>query len=113
MIEKNVIKYLKSKLTVPVYMGEAPAKKPQEYVVLEVIDGGRVNYIDAVTFNIMSYSTTLLNAAELNQSVKEAMYNIVELDQVSSSKCGGGGQSIDTAIKGYAYECIFNLVYME
>lgn len=113
MIETIVTKYLASKLDVPVYMGEKPIEKPKEYVVLSIMDGGRINMIDAATFSIMSYSTSLFKAAELNQKVKDAMYNIVELSEVSSSKSGGGGQAIDKVTKEYAYECIFNLFYME
>lgn len=113
MIEVTVKQYLDGVLDVPVYMGEEPKNKPSEYVVLEIIDNGRVNCIDAVTFNIVSYSTTLHKAGELNQKVKNAMYDIVTLDNVSSSKCGGGGQAINTVTKQYAYECVFNLYYME
>lgn len=111
MIEKQVIKYL-NELHIPAYM-EEPKEKPSEYVVLESIDNGRTNYIDAVTFNITCYSTTLQKAAELNQRVKEAMYDIVSIDNISSSKCGGGGQDIDTSTKRYAYYSIFNLYYTE
>lgn len=112
MIEVTVKEYLDGELTVPVYL-EEPKNKPPEYVVLQVIDNGRINQIDAVTFNIISYATSLYNASELNQAVKDAMYDIVRLDSVSSSKCGGGGQAINTVTKQYAYECVFNLYYME
>lgn len=113
MIETIVKNYLDSKLETPVYVGEEPETKPSEYTVLEIIDNGRIDIIDAVTFNILSYSTTLQKASELNSRVKNAMYGITELDNVSSSKCGGGGQAINQATKRYAYECIFNLYYME
>lgn len=112
MIEKTVVAYLNSILSVPAYM-EEPATKPDEYVVIKAIDGGRINHIDAITLNIRSYSTTNLGAAELNGLVKNAMYDIVALDNVSSSKCGGGGQAIETSTKRYSYDCIFNLYYME
>ena len=112
MIGDTVKQYLDGELDVPVYM-EEPKNKPSEYIVLEVIDNGRINYIVAVTFNIISYSTSLYKAAELNQKVKNAMYDIISLDNVSSSKCGGGGQAINTTTKQYAHECVFNLYYME
>ena len=111
MIEVDIIKYLSQALGVSV-TGEKPTKKPKEYVVIEKIDGGRTNYIDAITISIMSYSDTLLNAAKLDERVKEAMFNIVELDNISSARLGGGGQSIDKQTKEYAYESIFNLIYM-
>lgn len=113
MIEKTVISYLNNKLSVPVYMGEKPTNKPQEYVVVNLMDSGRTNQIDAVTFSIESYSTSLQKAAELNVLVKNAMFDIVSVNGISSSKCGGGSQNIDTETKTYAYECIFNLIYME
>jgi len=112
MIENTVIDYLNRVLNVPAYM-EEPTRKLDEYVVVKAIDNGRVNHIDAVTLNITSYSTTMEKAAQLNKTVKDAMYNIVSLDNISSSKCGGGGQAIETSSKRYAYECIFNLFYME
>ena len=111
MIETIIYKYLKGVLSVPVYIGEKPTTKKDEYVVLEVIDNGRTNMIDAVTFNCECYSTSLLKAAELCQTVKEAMFNAITLDEVSSSKCGGGGQNIDTTTKTYCYEAVFNLYY--
>lgn len=113
MIEKIVFNYLKGVLDIPVYVGEKPSNKPKQYVVLKVLDGGRVNFIDAVTFDILSYSPSLQTASELNEKVKEAMFNIIEEPSISSSSCGGGGQSIDTSTKEYAYECIFNLYYMK
>lgn len=112
MIESVVISYLNSKLNVPVY-AEEPTRKNAEYVTVKSIDNGRVDFIDAVTLNIVSVSTSLENAAKLNKQVKDAMYDIISLDNVSSSKCGGGGQRVDTSTKRYECECIFNLYYME
>lgn len=111
MIEKVITKYLKSCVDVPVYMGEAPATKPKEYVVIELIDSGRINMIDAVTFSFVSHSTTLLKSAELNEEVKKAMYEAISLDEVSSSKYGGGSPNINSTTKEYTYESIFNLFY--
>ena len=113
MIEETVRSYLLGKLDVPVYMGEEPKTKPSSYVVLQILDNGRVNHIDAVTFNILSYAGTLAEAAELNKSVKDAMYGITQLDNISSSRCGGGGQALNQTTRQRAYECVFNLYYME
>ena len=111
MIEIDIIKYLSSALGVSV-TGEKPTKKPTEYVVIEAIDSGRTNYIDAITVSIMSYSNSLLNAAKLDAKVRGAMYDIISLDNISSCKLGGGSQAIDKQTKEYAYESIFNLIYM-
>ena len=111
MIEVDIIKYLSQALDVSV-TGEKPTRKPKEYVVIEKIDSGRTNHINAITISIMSYADTLLNAAKLDESVQNAMYDIVILDNISSCKLGGGSQSIDKQTKEYAYESIFNLIYM-
>lgn len=111
MIEVDVIKYLSQALGVSV-TGEKPTSKPKEYVVIETIDSGRTNYIDAVTISIMSYADTLLNASKLDARVRNAMYDIVSLKDISSCKLGGGSQAIDRQTKEYAYESIFNIIYM-
>lgn len=112
MIERTVIEYLNKELKVPTY-AEKPNKNPNEYIVIKNIDSGRTDYIDAVTISIMSYAQTLDNALELNEKVKNAMYDIVALENISKISLGGGGQSIDTQSKTYAYESIFNIYYMK
>lgn len=112
MIERTVIEYLNTTLKIPTY-AEKPNKNPSEYIVIKNIDSGRTDCIDAVTLSIMSYAPTLDKALELNTKVKNAMYDIVAIDDISQCKLGGGGQSIDTQSKTYAYESIFNIIYME
>lgn len=112
MIERKVIEYLIKKTGIPTY-AEKPNKNPDEYIVIKNIDNGRTDCIDAVTISIMSYAQTLDNALALNQKVKNAMYDIVALENISKCKLGGGGQRIDTQSKTYAYESIFNIYYME
>lgn len=112
MIEKTVITYLNAQLDVPVYM-EKPEVKPEKYVVISVLDFGRTDHIDAVTLDLTAYAPSLLDAAELCSLVREKMFGIITLANVSSSKLGGGGQAIQTATKEYAYDCIFNLFYKE
>lgn len=111
MIEKVVRDYLQNLLSVPVYIGEQPNKHPSDYVLIQVLDIGRENHISAITLNFRSFSTSLLKATELNNSVLEKMFNIVSIDGITKTKCGGGGQNIDTTTKTYSCECVFNLFY--
>lgn len=112
MIETQVIQYLETKLNVPVY-AEDPTEDVDEYIVIEMIDGGRIEHIDAVTFNIESISTSMLKAADLNERVRSTMFGIIEIPNISASRCGGGGQNIDRSKKAYRFECVFNLFYTE
>lgn len=112
MIESQVISHLNSELETPSFM-EEPQNKPREYIVAQVIDSGRTNYIDAATFNIVAYAASLERAAELIGEVKHAMYRITSISNISASRFGGGGQEINIQTKQYAYYCIFNLFYTE
>lgn len=111
MIETIVRLYLSGKLNCPVYVGEKPANLSKEYVVIETLDIGRTNHIDAVTLDLYSYSTSGVKSAELNERVKEAMFDIVEVENISGVRLSGGGQSIDTQSKTNCYDCVFNLFY--
>lgn len=112
IIERVIIEYLNKKLNIPTY-AEKPTRKPEKYIVIQNMGSGRTDYVDAVTISILSYAPTLDEALALNTDVKNAMYDIVALDNVSSCKLGGGGQEIDPQTKTYAYESIFNIYYME
>lgn len=113
MIEKTLKTYLETQLDVPIYIGERPANASGEYVVVTTLDAGRINHIDAKTFDLASYSTSIQSAAELNAEVKTAMFNFVSIGNISSSKCGGGGQNIDTQMRTYCYNTIFNVIYTD
>lgn len=110
MIEITVIDYLKEVLNIPVY-AEIPTNRPQSFVVVNKIDGGETNQVNASTLSIYSYGKTLYDAAILNEDVKYAMKNIVKLHIVSGCKIGGDSRSIDEENKLYRYESIFNLYH--
>lgn len=110
MIEAIIIEYLNTKLNIPTY-AEIPTKKPKKYIIVEKIDGGRVNHIKASTVSVYSYGSSLFESAELDEMVKNAMEMIVEDERVSSCRIGGEDRNIDTDNKEYRYETIFNLFH--
>ena len=110
MIEEVVIKYLEDKLGIKAY-AEKPNRKTSEYIVVEKIDGGRINQINASTLSVFSYADTLFKAAALNERVKETLLGIIELEEISSSKIGGEGRNIDSNNREYRYETIINLYH--
>lgn len=110
MIEKIVIDYLKSTLTIPVY-GVVPDSKPQKFVIVELLDEGIQDHIKKATVSVYSYAKSMYDAELIHESIKEAMQNIVSLNTVSASKITGGGRNTDVSNKLPRYEAKINLFY--
>lgn len=108
MIEKIVLDFLNNILDVPVCMEKQNVKK---YVLIEKTGSGCVDYINTATFAIQSYGASLYEAASLNESVKEAMNKIIELDEISSVSLNTDYNYTDTETKKYRYQAIYDLVY--
>lgn len=81
MIETTVLDYLRDRLGVPVTM-EVPEGASGTFVVLEKTGSSRQNYIRRATLAVQSYAPTLLQAAQLDDAVIEAMLALPTLDQV-------------------------------
>lgn len=110
IIEAVIIKYLEDKLKVKAY-AEIPKNRPKKFILVEKIDGGRTNCINASTLSVFSYAESLYDASELNELVKDTLIDAIEIDDISSSKIGGETRSIDTQNKLYRYETIINLYH--
>ena len=54
---------------------------------------------------------TLLQAAELNEQVKDAMEDIVELDSISQAELNTDYNFTDTQTKRYRYQAVYDLVF--
>ena len=112
MIEKIVIDYLESALSVPVY-AEVPEGGADSFVVVEKVGSSRANYLDSATIAVQSYGDSLVNAAELNQIVKGLMLDIISLDQVSAVRLNSDYNFTDTTTKRYRYQALFVITYYE
>lgn len=110
MIEVTLREYLENELNVPVYM-EVPKSIPASYVLLQLIDAGRIDHIDAATFNVIVKGDTLYSAAELRDEVKAALLNSITLNGISHVDQGGEIAGIDSANKTYQYELTFNFYF--
>lgn len=109
MVEKKVLDWLESQLSVPVCM-ERPFDVPGSYVIVEKTGSSMENYIYSVTIAVQSYASTLLGAAQLNELVKAAMFAMLSLDAVSSVKLNSDYNYTDTATKSYRYQAVFDIV---
>ena len=112
MIEKTVIEYLSDELTVPV-VAEDGKNPPQEYVKVEKTGSGQTNHIKNAMLAIQSYGASLLEAAALNETVKEKMMLLAELPEIASCRLNTDYNFTDTATKRYRYQAVFDVYYYE
>ena len=110
MIELIVRKYLISKLDIPVVL-EHQKNLPKRYVLLEKTSGKRNNYLNSSTIAIQSYAESLLEAAKLNEKIKNIMYDLVAVDEVSRVDLNSDYNFTDPETKQYRYQAIFDINY--
>ena len=108
MIEEIIINYLNS---IDGFKAYAENQSLEEYKVVQKTSSGEENYINHATIAIQSYAKTLYQAAQLNEKVKQAMRNIIELDNVSKAKLNSDYNYTDTAKKRYRYQAVYEVIY--
>lgn len=111
MIETTIYDYLVSELaSVPVYMTR-PETAPQKYVLIEKTGGSASNHVYKSMFAFQSYGATLLEAAQLNETVKEAVEELVTLDEVASARYQTDYNFTNVADKHPRYQAIFEITH--
>ena len=111
MIEVIILSHLKTELNdVPVVM-EVPRDKPSEYVLIEKTGSSCENHLFDSMFAVQSHSTSLYKAAELNERVKAAMLNAVDLDEVAGVSLNSDYNFTDGAAAEYRYQAVFDVTH--
>lgn len=110
MIEIIILNHLKSKLTESVHL-EKPSAQTGSYVVFEKTSSGKSNHLPSATFAFQSYGESLYQAAELNERVKTAVENLIELDEVRGLTLNSDYNFTDTTTKEYRYQAVYEIRY--
>ncbi len=110
MIENIILDYLNNALSVPVFM-EEKQNMPMEYILIEKTGSGELDHTKSAVFATQSFSVSLYKAALLNEQVKEAMRNIIILDDISRCRLNTDYNYTDTARKKYRYQAVFDIVH--
>ena len=110
MVEKIVKDYLQSSLGIPVRLEEED-NLGTEYVLVEKTGSSVENHIYRATLAIQSYAASLYNAAVLNERVKKAMDNMVELDDICKSDLNSDYNYSDTSRKKYRYQAVYDITH--
>lgn len=113
MIEKIVIDYLNKNLISVSASAETPVKPPKRYVLVEKTGSSRENMIDTATIAIQSYGESVLEAAKLNETVKNLMFKITEEENVSKCILNSDYNFTDTEFKRYRYQAVFEITYFD
>ena len=111
MIEKTILDYLNSELSVPAYM-ERPLDSPEEFVLIERTGGTITDVvIGSGTFAIQTYAESLYEAAALANEVVLALYGMVHLPEVSRVSIDGLYNFTDVDTKDYRYQVVARIIY--
>lgn len=112
MIELVVKEHLERRLDAPVFF-EFPKDAPDYFLILKKEGNPRENLLDSAVLIVDSYGPSLLAAAMVNESVKKALDDLVELPNISASRRGGDYPAFDTNNKRYRYQAVQNITYYE
>lgn len=112
MIEKIILDYLSSTLSVPAYM-EVPRKAPESYVLIEKTGSSELNHIKEATLAVQSIAPTLYEAATLNETIKTAMDGSISLAAVTRARCNSDYNFTDTTTKSYRYQAVYDITYYD
>lgn len=90
---------------------EEPEKPETSYVILERVGSSRENMIETASFAVQSYGKDLLEAATLNDEVKEAMFRLTECSDVASCRLQTDYNFTDPVTMRYRYQALFDVVH--
>lgn len=112
MIEVVLIKYLSGKTSAGdcVY-AEKPKKLPEKYILIEKTGSRSENHIYASTMAVQSVAGSMLEATSLNEEVKEALENIVDLDEIGACRLNSDYNFTDETTKEYRYQAVFDITH--
>lgn len=110
MIEEIIIAYLNDCLSVPVH-GQVPGDPPASFVTVERTGAGMRNHICTSTLSVQSWAASQAQAAALNEAVKVAMADSVQLDEISRCHLDSDFNDTDTTRNVNRYQAIFSVVH--
>lgn len=110
MIEIIIKNYLDEKLGVPVNL-EVPENPPERFIVFEKTSSNKENYLKSATFAFQSYAESMYQAAHLNEQLKEAVEQMIELDRIAKIKLNSDYNFTDTTTKKYRYQAVYDIYH--
>lgn len=110
MIELIILNHLDKHLTVPTFT-EKPSNAPKRYVVIDKTGSAKVNHLPSATIALQSYAESKYEAAILNNELKNAVEQMVNLDEIRGLTLNGDYNFTDTTTKEYRYQAVYDIKY--
>lgn len=111
MIEKIVLDHLASLLEYDVVMERDGHDAP--FILIQKTGGARQNHIEQASIAVQSYGRTLLEAAQMNEEIKTAVYSLTDNDSIFRASLNSDYNFTDTRTKDYRYQALFDIYYSE
>src|SRR5699024_11452125 len=108
MIEVILKDYLDKNLDVPAYFN-FPDNPPSDFVLIDKVGGGESHHLPSSTFAFQSYSDSKYGAIVLNDKVKLAVKNSVQMTEVSGVQLNSDYNFPDLARKKQRYQAVYDI----
>ena len=111
IVEKKILDHLNKNLDVNAY-AERIESLTGSFIIIEKTASSEINKVKSATVAVQSYAPSLLEAAELNEEVKNCMYKLANDKDIGSVKLNSDYSFNDTRTKEYRYQAVFNITYI-
>lgn len=108
MIEIIIKNFLDDHLSVSSFL-EKTSEMPSSYVLFEKTGSSKSNHLLSSTFAFQSYAPSMYEAAKLNEELKEAVEQLISLDEISGLSLNSDYNFTDTETKEYRYQAVFDI----
>lgn len=110
-IEAVIISYLSGAIPKAKVYAEVPEKPSGEFYVVDKTGSSTYNRITTSTVAIQSYGPSKLRAAEMNETVKQTMDNIVMLPEIGGCHLNSDYNFTNTAKRQHRYQAVYDITH--
>lgn len=110
-IEPVIIQYLIGKLNRNSVYGDVPETPEDEFIVVDKTGSDREDKITTSTIAIQSTAPSKERASEVNEEVKTAMDEIIELGCIDDCQLNSDYNFSNIEKKGHRYQAVFEVTH--
>lgn len=111
MIDAILIQHLSDALRPVPVSAQVPAKKPKRFVTVERIRMSLANHVYTTTFAVQSNAATLVDAAALDEDVRQAMLGAVQLDGITAVRLNSSYNFTDSESEQMRYQSVYDVTH--